>query len=229
METRRQPEVFTRWLKLKANTLCPSLDALGLVGPLFLGFYASGLAQLAWGRAASWPVGLVGLGLALVMGDLVRQRTFLLINTPLRRSLAAALERRFGRNPDDGTAYFVGWSPGRKLNPKEGAADHDVGFLTLEPAKISYLGDTVGFELRREEVRWVGPSEEWGPLFTGFGLRIRLLWGDANGEENAFTIERREGRTRRQVRAGNRELAALLQQWHQHGTVPAAAAGEGKP
>jgi len=215
-----EPEVFTKAFKVKGNIVVAILHLGAFFGPLALGGLAGWAAERAGAKGLGVGLMVGGLGLAIVLSIVATLTVFGVFNSALRRDLAAALARRFGRNPDDGSAYFVGWSPGRGLNPKEGETDHDVGFLTLAPETLNYLGDSVGFGLSRQQVRWIGPAQQGVPLLFDFGLRILVYWVDPYGQENAFTLERREGRTRFRLRSKNRELIEALRQWHQYGTVP---------
>jgi len=215
-----EPEVFTKAFKIKGNIVSALLQLGAFFGPLGLGGLAAWAADRAGAKGLSVGLMLGGLGLAIVLSIVATLFVVGVFNSGLRRDLAAALARRFGRNPDDGSAYFVGWSPGRGLNTKEGDTDHDVGFLTLTPETLSFMGDSVGFELSRQQVHWIGPAQQGVPLLFDFGLRIAVYWLDPYGQENAFTLERREGRGRLQIRARNHELVEILRQWHQYGTVP---------
>ena len=82
-----------------------------------------------------------------------------------------------GRNPDDGRALFVGWTPGATVMPKDMETDHDVGFLTLTPERLIYLGDTVHFELHRSQVFEVAFRQEGIPFFFDMGKRILIRIG----------------------------------------------------
>ena len=214
-----EPEVFTKAFKIRGNIVVGCVTALAFFGPIVLGIGGAVALKGTLGDGGAAIAGLGGFALAVAGFIVASQKAVLIGNQGLRRDLAAALQRRFGRNPVDGTASFVGWSPGRGLNTKDGDTDHDVGFLTLTPEALNFLGDTVGFEVQRQQVRWVGPAQQGVPFLMDFGLRIAVYWVDAWGNENAFTFERREGRSRRQVRRRNRELAEILQLWHQYGTV----------
>ena len=214
-----EPEVFTRAFKVKGN-LVTAAGTLALFVVPFLG--GLGLAYLIGKRFGDVPGAVAvfaAIVLALVLQVVAHQYMFLYGNTGLRRDLAAALERRTGHNPDDGRAAFVGWAPGRSVNPKDMETDHDVGFLTLTPERMIFLGDTVHFELHRSQVLSVKASVQGIPILFDFGYRIAVEWLDDYGGANAFTLERREGRSRRQVRRGTRQLSETLQQWQQTGVV----------
>jgi len=220
MNDRPQPEVFTRSFKL---TGCATTAALSLglfVVPFFGGLTAAIFIGKRYGDAAGAVAVFAALGLTVALQIVGNQKILLFGNTRLRRGLAAALERRTGYNPDDGRAFFVGWAPGRSVNPKDMETDHDVGFLTLTPERMVFLGDTVHFELHRSQVLSVEAKVQGVPILFDFGYRINLEWLDAYGGANAFTLERREGRSRRQVRRGTRELCETLQQWQPTGVVP---------
>ncbi|MBM3472204.1 MAG: hypothetical protein FJX75_02885 [Armatimonadetes bacterium] len=184
----------------------------GLTAALFIGE--------RHGDAVGAVAALAAIALTIGVQIVAHQKVLLFGNTRLRRRLAEALERRTGHNPDNGRAFFVGWAPGRGVNPKDMETDHDVGFLTLTPERLVFLGDTVHFELHRSQVLSVEAKVQGVPILFDFGYRIIVEWLDAYGGANAFTFERREGRSRRQVRRGTRELCEILQRWQQTGALP---------
>lgn len=216
-----QPEVFTSAFKIRGNILSAGVTLLAAFGPIALGAVGAGVVGKAYGDAYGGLLFLLSFALVFVLLHVCHQKAFMFGNARLRRDLAAALERRLGRNPDDGTAYFVGWAPGRSANPAGGDTDHDVGFLTLKPESMLYIGDTVSFELPRQQVRYIEASQEGVPVLLDMGVRVRVYWWDQNGQENAFTLERREGRNRTVVKRKNKELEGILRQWHQPGSAPA--------
>jgi len=216
-----QPEVFTRGFKIRGNLVTASLTLFLFAVPFFGGIGAAWLIGRRWGDAAGGTAVLGAVLVTIGVTLVANQKVFLYGNAALRRDLAAALERRYGRNPDDGRSWFVGWAPGRGFNPKEMDTDHDIGFLSLTPEEMVYLGDTVHFELWRQQVHSVGAKLDGVPVLVDLAYRICVEWIDAYGQSNAFTLERREGRSRRQVRRNTRQLAEILQQWQQTGAVPA--------
>ncbi len=216
-----QPEVFTREFKIKGNIVHGGLGLLLCFGPMFGGIGAAVIIGRRWGDAAGGVAVIAALLLTILGIYISNERVFLIFNAGLRRDVAAALHRRLGRNPDDGRAYFVGWAPGTSLSTKDGETDHDVGFLTLTPEKMTFLGDTVAFELLRHQVHATECRQAGIRIVMDLGLRIAVHWLDAYGQPNAFTLERREGRSRSQVRRNNRELREALEQWRLQGSVPA--------
>ncbi|MBM3499369.1 MAG: hypothetical protein FJX74_11945 [Armatimonadetes bacterium] len=224
-----QPEVFTRAFKLRGSIISGGLTLALFVVPFFGGLGLAVLIGKRFGDAPGAVAVFAAIGLALVGQILANQYLLLYGNAGLRRDLAAALQRRTGHNPDDGRAYFVGWAPGRSLNPKDMETDHDVGFLSLTPERMVFLGDTVHFELHRSQVVSVSAGIQGIPILFDFGYRITVEWLDDYGGSNAFSLERREGRSRRQVRRGTRELRDALQCWHQTGAAPSGAASVQPP
>jgi hypothetical protein len=220
MSYQPQPEVFTKQFKLKGSIVHAGLGLLLILGPLFGGLIAALFITNIYGDTAGGITALAALLLAGVGIYVSDQRVFLIFNSDLRRDLAAALHRRLGRNPDDGRAYFVGWAPGPSVNPKDMETDHDVGFLTLTPELMTFLGDIVAFELRRDQVLGVDCKQMGLRILLDLGCRVIVYWFDPYGQQNAFTLERREGRTRSQVKRNNRELAQVLEQWRLYGVVP---------
>jgi hypothetical protein len=214
-----EPEVFTRSFKLKGTLVTGGLTLALFVLPFFGGMGVAALLGKYVGDTAGAIAVFGAIGLSLLGTLLAYQYVFLWGNAGLRQGLAAALERRTGHNPDDGRAYFVGWAPGRSVNPKDMETDHDVGFLAMTPERIVFLGDTVHFELLRSQVLSVTSSMQGIPLLFDFGYRITVEWLDDYGGANAFTLERREGGSRTQVRRGTRHLAEALRQWQQTGIV----------
>jgi hypothetical protein len=220
MHDRPEPEVFTQSFKLTGCAITGALTLGLFVVPFVGGLIAALFIGRRYGDAAGAVAGLAALALTIGVQIVANQKVFLFGNARLRRRLAEALERRTGYNPDDGRAFFVGWAPGRSVNPKDMETDHDVGFLTLTPERMVFLGDTVHFELHRSQVLSVEAKVQGVPVLFDFGYRVTIEWLDAYGGANAFTLERREGRSRRQVRRGTRELCETLQRWHQTGAVP---------
>jgi hypothetical protein len=216
-----QPEagVFTRAFKVKGSIITAGLTLGLFIVPFFGGLGAAFLIGRRFGDAAGGIAVVAAIGLTIALHILSNQYVFLFGNAGLRRDLAAAIQRRSGHNPDDGRSCFVGWAPGRGLNPKDMETDHDIGFLTLTPERMVFLGDTVHFELHRSQILSVQASVQGIPILFDFGYRISVEWLDDYGGANAFTLERREGRSRRQVRRGTRQLSESLQQWQQTGVV----------
>lgn len=215
-----QPEVFTREFKIKGNIVHTGLSLLLFLGPLFGGLAAALVISRKWGAPAG-AIALVGaLGLTLLGIYIGHEKVLLVHNSGLRRDLATALHRRLGRNPDDGRAYFVGWAPGLSVNPKDMETDHDVGFLTLTPETMAFFGDTVAFQLHRHQVHAIECRQAGVPILMDMGLRIAVYWLNAHGQQDVFTFERREGRSRSQVKRNSKQLAEALRQWHQYGVVP---------
>lgn len=215
-----QPEVFTRAFKVKGSIVHGVVGLLLFIVPLFGGLGGALLIGRRWGDAAGL-MAMVGALLLTAAGIyLGHQKVLLIYNSGLRRDLAAALARRLGRNPDDGRAYFVGWAPGLGFNPKDGDTDHDVGFLTLAPEAMTFFGDTTAFQLHRGQVYTVECKQAGIPIIMDMGFRIGVYWLDAYGQQQAFTLERREGRNRSEVRRNTKQLAELLQQWRDYGFVP---------
>jgi len=221
-----QPEVFNQAFKLKANLAlgCLALAALCML----VAIPVLGLAlEDRWGvgPTVALAAGLFVVAMVLLLGG--GQRLPMVFDERLRRDLAAALTRRIGRNPDDGQAYFVGWTPGPTAPAGGLDMSQDVGFLAMTPDRLVFLGDALSFELPRGQVRWIGPAPHGIPIIMDFGLRVVVYWLDPLGQEQAFTFHRREARWKSQVRRLNEELCEALRQWHQHGIVPAAAGREG--
>jgi len=223
MSGKPQPEVFTQGFKIKGSVINGCLTLLLFFVPFIGGLLAAAYIGETWGDApgiVAVIMAFVLMGVGLYVGT---QKVFLIGNSGLRRDLAAALERRLGTNPDDGTAWFVGWRQGAIVDPIDLDTDADVGFLTLTPEKMTYYGDTVAFELWRQQVYQVTLQQQGVPFIWDLGKRIRVEWVDEYGRANSFTFERREGKSKRDVRRKNRDLTEILQQWHQFGTVPAPA------
>ncbi len=220
-----EPEVFTRAFKIKGSIITAGLTFALFVVPFFGGLGIAVLIEKPLGGTAVAVTVLSSIVLAFVGIFVAHQYVFLYGNSGLRRDLAAALVRRTGHNPDDGRSSFVGWSPGRGVNPKDMETDHDIGFLTLTPERMIFLGDTVHFELLRSQLLSVTAATQGIPVLFDFGYRITIEWLDDYGGANVFTFERREGRSRRQVRRGTRQLCEALQQWWQTGTVAPYSVG----
>jgi hypothetical protein len=200
MSGQPRPEVFTKAFKVKGSIVTSGLTLLMFVVPFGGGLLLTWWVGRHYGHAAGWLTFLGVLALCFATNYLAHQTVFLYGNARVRRDLAAAIERRTGHNPDDGRSWFVGWAPGRSLNPKE--------------------GDTVHFELHRTQVVSVNAKVEGVPFLFDFGYRACVEWLDQYGQTNAFTLERREGRHRRQVRRNTRQLAEILQHWQHTGAVP---------
>lgn len=229
MSGKPQPEVFTQGYKLKGSIVTGCSTLLLFLVPFFGGMLTAAYVGDTYGDAPGVAVVIVALiltGLGLYLGH---QKVFLYGNSSLRRRLAAALERRLGRNPDDGVAWFVGFAQGATIDPMSLETDHDIGFLSLDPQKMTYVGDTVAFELWRQQIYEISLQRQGIPIIWDFGTRIRIRWADQYGRANAFTFERREGSSKREVRGRNKELTDILQQWHQFGTVPGQAPAETTP
>jgi hypothetical protein len=180
---------------------------------LGVGIGAIVLIQKAFGdgpAVAAMFIMLLGL---LALQFVAQQKVILVHNDRLRRELAAALQRRTGQNLDDGQACFVGWAPGAVVSPKDLETDHDVGFLHLTPDALVFEGDTVRFELPRRQIYAVRPGMQGVPILMPLGYRITIEWVDDYGHGNAFTLERREGRSRRQVQRGTKALADAILAW----------------
>lgn len=220
----QQPEAFTQTFKIKGSIISGCLTLLLFFGPLAGGVVGGALVGEKWGDGAGAIVGFTGLMLGFAGLIIANQKVFLIGNSGLRRDLASALERRLGRNPDDGTAWFVGWRRGAVVDPVELDTDADVGFLALTPEKMTYTGDTVAFELYRQQVYQISLQQQGIPILWDLGKRVRVDWVDPYSRTNSFTFERREGSSKRDVRRKNQELTEILQQWHQSGSVPGQAA-----
>jgi len=215
-----EPEVFTRAFKIKGNLVTAGLTLAMFVVPFFGGMLGAMAIGKAFGDVPGGIAIFAVFALTIIMVIVAHQKVFLYGNAGLRRDLAAALQRRTGHNPDDGRAHFVGWAPGRSVNPKDMETDHDIGFLVLTPERIVFSGDTVQFELLRSQVLSADAKLQGIPILFDFGYRIVVEWLDDYGAANAFTLERREGRSRRQVRRGTKQLCETLQQWRLTGAVP---------
>lgn len=223
MSGKPQPEVFTQGFKIKGSIINGCLTLLLFFVPFIGGLLGAAYIGETWGDVpgiVAVIIAFVLIGVGLYVGT---QKVFLIGNSGLRRDLAAALERRLGTNLDDGTTWFVGWRQGAVVDPTELDTDADIGFLSLTPEKMTYYGDTVAFELWRQQVYQVTLQQQGVPLIWDLGKRIRVEWVDEYGRANSFTFERREGTSKRDVRRKNQELTEILQQWQQHGTVPAQA------
>jgi hypothetical protein len=219
----QHPEVFTQTFKVKGSIISGCLTLFLFFGPLAGGVVGGALVGEKWGDGPGAIVGLTGLVLAFAGLIIGNQKVFLIGNSGLRRDLAAALERRLGRNPDDGATWFVGWRRGAVVDPVELDTDADVGFLALTPEKMTYTGDTVAFELYRQQVYQISLQQQGIPILWDLGKRVRIDWVDPYSRTNSFTFERREGSSKRDVRRKNQELTEILQQWHQFGSVPSHA------
>ena len=227
MTAPREPEVFTKGFRLKTSILS-------------IGLYAMGIALVAVGVAIGEAIrdrrgdttGFLVMGGGVVVGTLVlalaRFGLGVHWDRALRRGLAAALQRRFGLNPDDGRAYFVGWVQAA-TPPGRIAAFDDVGFLAVTPEKLVYMGDSVGFELYRHQVRQIVPAGvgSAGGLTTT-APRALVYWLDPAGQECVFAVQRREARHAQEERSLNQELVEVLQQWHQFGAVPPVESALGR-
>jgi hypothetical protein len=229
MSGKPQPEVFTQGFKLKGNIIVGCSTLLLFFVPFVGGLLAAAFVGETYGDAPGIAVVVVALILTGVGLYLGHQKVFLYGNSGLRRDLATAIQRRLGRNPDDGTAWFVGFTQGAAIDPMSLDTDNDIGFLSLEPEKMTYVGDTVAFELWRQQVYEITLQQQGIPIIWDFGKRVRVRWADQYGRANSFTFERREGSSKRDVRRKTKELTEILQQWHQFGTVPSQALPETPP
>jgi hypothetical protein len=226
MSGKPQPEVFTQAFKVKGSIVTGCSTLLLFFVPFVGGLLAAAFVGETYGDAPGIAVVVVALiltGFGLYLGH---QKVFLYGNAGLRRDLAAVVAQRLGRNPDDGTAWFVGFAQGAAIDPMSLDTDNDIGFLALEPEKMTYVGDTIAFELWRQQVYEISLQRQGVPIIWDFGTRIRIRWADQYGRANTFTFERREGSSKRDVRRKNQELAQVLEQWQQFGTVPAQAPPE---
>jgi hypothetical protein len=147
---RREPEVFTRRYKIRTN-----LAALWMLVAFFVPLgIAIGIAaplEAAGNRGLANTIAIAGAVVGFVAAHTVRIYTNVVRQARLRRELATSLERRLGRSPDNGSAYFVGWAP-MPYQYRAGTSDHDVGFLTLGARVLAYVGDGISFELAHGRV-----------------------------------------------------------------------------
>jgi apolipoprotein N-acyltransferase len=120
MSDQPQPEVFTRAFKVKGSIVTGCLTLLLFVIPFGGGLALSWWIGKHYGEAAGALTFVGVLALWFATNYLAHQTVFLYGNARMRRDLAAAIERRTGHDPDSGRSWFVGWAPGRSLNPQGG-------------------------------------------------------------------------------------------------------------
>lgn len=135
----------------------------------------------------------------------------------LRPKLLAKVQVVYGRNASD--APMVGFSPSSGIRLFSGDTCSDFGLLVLEPGKLSYLGDTITFELTPQQIESVIAIQQ--SFLTQPIPRLLIGWREKPDQPlQGFTLEAWDGATLWQARARIQDLLHRLESWrHTVGAV----------
>lgn len=130
----------------------------------------------------------------------------------MRPQLLAKVQAVYGENPVD--APMVGFSPGSGMKLYSGDTCSDFGFLVMKPGKMSYLGDTLTFELSPWQIENVTHTEQscWGSKIP------RLLIGWREKPESpcqGFMLEVWDSSSLWDARAKIQSLLECIENWRQ--------------
>ncbi len=198
-KTRNRLIAATGMLLAAALPFVAGLTGLALLDSLFQG----GPVPAAWDGTVTAAAFILAAWLPWQAGNL--------LGLSGNRGLRLALIRKItSERPADlrDTGRFVGFSPGDQLRTWDGETDCDVGFLTILPEALLYVGDQYAWTLRREHVDRV----ELSPQTAGI-RRVVIRWHAPREPGRSFTIEARDGATMRRVNAVTMSLAEELTRW----------------
>jgi hypothetical protein len=208
--------LFNRSFKLRNRLIAATGMLVAAALPFVLALGALGLLEMPHHGSLPGMITAAAFFLAALLPWQAQNVLSLSGNRGLRRHVLKklALERPEELHDAD---QFVGFAPGDHLRMWDGETDCDVGFLTLLPTAIAFVGDRYSWSLRREHVDRVELTPPTGGI-----RRIVVRWHAPRESGRAFTLESRDGPTLRSTNRSTSDLSLNLQRWH----ASEATAGE---
>lgn len=205
--------LFTPAARLRAQR--PAI-LFGIVPGLGILLLAIPLINLISPSGTGWTAGVVAVG-SMVIGFAWMFTVALACGFTSMRSFRPALEKKISGlyGLDLSRELYVGLSPGAVVRSYGGETSWDIGFMLIEPGRLSYLGEKAAFAITPDQVVSVDIRTH-GTALTGRFPRVFVTWRDAaTQQERTVNLECRDARSFKVVRRMSAELKQRIEAWRQ--------------
>lgn len=198
---------YTPRFKQRVRVVAAVATMASGAAPFVAGLVALHFAGESLGRYGAPVLAVVCFALGAVLPWFVQAGMALAGNMGLRQRV---LQQILLAHPEAelAGATFAGFSPGEKLHVWHGETDRDVGFLSVEPGGLVYLGDEFHWSLPRSYVDHVDLTPPEGGM-----QRIVVRWHVPREVGRTFTLESREARNLREAHRDTLRLYRQLRDW----------------